>query len=500
MTDTHRGPRSPDASSSPADETTAARPGHPGPGTPPPPYPVPPGAGEQTGPGWPPAGPGANRPGRATPPGSDDEPGYATGGLRLVLVVSLVALATWSWGWPILAMIGGVVVMIFLHELGHFMAAKWSGMKVTEFFIGFGPRIWSFRRGETEYGLKALPAGAYVRIIGMNNLDEVQPTDEPRTYRQQSFPKRLLTVSAGSLMHMVQAFVLLVIALGLVGVPGGSVVDTDEADARSWEVTAVTEDSAAAEAGLRTGDHIVAVDGRDVSALGGNLSDVVTGYDVGEEVRFTVENDGAERTVRAELGARPADVAGGTPGSPFLGVGSAPEYDDSPIGLGRAIVRAPGEMVRFTGESLGALAGFFSPDGLGDFASNVNNANEDADRPVSGGGTAAESRDGEDNRMLSIYGVVRLGAELGERGGAVAFLLLFFQINIFIGLFNMVPLLPFDGGHAAVAIYERFRSRRGRRYHADMAKLMPLTYAVVMAIVVLGVTSIYLDIVNPVDL
>jgi membrane-associated protease RseP (regulator of RpoE activity) len=130
----------------------------------------------------------------------------------------------------------------------------------------------------------------------------------------------------------------------------------------------------------------------------------------------------------------------------------------------------------------------------------VNNADEDSDRPVSGGGTAAESRDGEDNRMLSIYGVVRLGAELGERGGAVAFLLLFFQINIFIGLFNMVPLLPFDGGHAAVAIYERFRSRRGRRYHADMAKLMPLTYAVVMAIVVLGVTSIYLDIVNPVDL
>jgi membrane-associated protease RseP (regulator of RpoE activity) len=301
-------------------------------------------------------------------------------------------------------------------------------------------------------------------------------------------------------MHMVQAFVLLVIALGLIGVPGGSIVDTDEADARSWAVTSVTEDSAAAEAGLRDGDYIVAVDGRAVSDLGGNLSDVVTGYEVGDEVAFTVENDGSERTVRAELGARPDDVAGGVPGSPFLGVGSAPEYDDSPIGLGHAIVQAPGEMVRFTGESLGALVGFFSPEGLGDFASNVNNANEDADRPAAGGGTAAEPRDGEENRMLSIYGVVRLGAELGERGGVVAFLLLFFQINIFIGIFNMVPLLPFDGGHAAVAIYERIRSRRGRRYHADLAKLMPLTYAVVMAIVLLGVTSIYLDIVNPVDL
>jgi membrane-associated protease RseP (regulator of RpoE activity) len=508
MTDTHRGDRSPDASSSPADEATAdgatASPEAPVATDPaaPPAYPLPPGAGEQTGPGWPPVGPGSNRPNAyaAPRPPREGEGAYATGGLRLALVVGLVVLATWSWGWPILAMIGGVVVMIFLHELGHFLSAKWSGMKVTEFFIGFGPRIWSFRRGETEYGLKVLPAGAYVRIIGMNNLDEVDPADEARTYRQQSFPKRLLTVSAGSLMHMLQAFVLLVIALGLVGVPGGSIVDTDETDARSWEVTGVTEGSAAADAGLRDGDHIVAVDGTAVSDLGGDLSDVVTGYEVGDEVAFTIENDGSERTVTAELGARPADVAGGVAGSPFLGVGSAPEFDDSPIGLGHALVQAPGEMVRFTGESLGALVGFFSPDGLGDFASNVNNANEDADRSASGSGAAAEPRDGEDNRMMSIYGVVRLGAELGERGGAVAFLLLFFQINIFIGLFNMLPLLPFDGGHAAVATYERIRSRRGRRYHADMAKLMPLTYAVVMALVLLGVTSIYLDIVNPVDL
>ena len=113
------------------------------------------------------------------------------------------------WGWPLLVMILGIVVMIFLHELGHFVTAKWSGMKVTEFFIGFGPRIWSFQRGETEYGLKVIPAGAYVRIIGMNNLDEVDPADEPRTYRQQSFPKRLLVVCAGSLCTSLQAFVLL---------------------------------------------------------------------------------------------------------------------------------------------------------------------------------------------------------------------------------------------------------------------------------------------------
>ena len=88
--------------------------------------------------------------------------------------------------------------MIFLHELGHFVTAKVSGMKVTEFFFGFGPKLWSFTKGETEYGVKAIPAGAYVRIIGMNNLEEIPPEDEPRTYRAQSYPRRLLVGVAGS--------------------------------------------------------------------------------------------------------------------------------------------------------------------------------------------------------------------------------------------------------------------------------------------------------------
>ena len=103
----------------------------------------------------------------------------------------------------------GVLIAIFLHELGHFVTARWTGMKATQFFIGFGPRLWSFRRGETEYGVRALPLGAFVRIIGMNNMDEVPEADEARTYRQQSYPKRLLVISAGSIMHMLIAVLLL---------------------------------------------------------------------------------------------------------------------------------------------------------------------------------------------------------------------------------------------------------------------------------------------------
>src|SRR5690554_5003977 len=138
-----------------------------------------------------------------------------------IVITATVALGLWAGkGW--LLIIGALSVMIFLHELGHYLAAKWSGMKVTEFFLFFGPKIWSFRRGETEYGIKLIPVGAYVRIIGMNNLDEVPPEDEPRTYRQQSYPKRLLTVSGGSIMHLLQAFVLFLVVFGWVGVPAYS--------------------------------------------------------------------------------------------------------------------------------------------------------------------------------------------------------------------------------------------------------------------------------------
>jgi membrane-associated protease RseP (regulator of RpoE activity) len=433
------------------------------------------------------------RPAPSGPPSAPEPPAYETGGLRLALLVAAVAAAGLAFGWPVLVVILGIVVMIFLHELGHYVTAKRAGMKVTEFFIGFGPKIWSFRRGETEYGLKVVPAGAYVRIIGMNNLDEVDPVDEPRTYRQKSFPNRLLVVSAGSLMHFAQAFVLLVILLGVVGFPGRSVASPPDR-APAWQINTVEDDSAAQAAGLKEDDLVVAVNGQPVSQFD-ELSDALARFDVGDEVQLTIERDGVERTVDATLRARPAGVPGGDPGTPFLGVGTSKHFSDQPIGLGTALVRAPGEMVRFTGQTFGAMAGFFSPRGISNFADDVGEAND----PDSGsGGSGGSGSSSDDDRLISIIGVVQLGSQDVEN--RAAFLLaLFFSLNMFIGVFNMLPLLPLDGGHAAMAIYERIRSRPGRAYHADFAKLLPLTYVVVMGLVVLGVTAMYLDIVDPIS-
>ena len=122
----------------------------------------------------------------------DDElAGGMRGALSMLAILGLFAWLGFANFW-IFVFVVGVVISIFCHELGHYLTAKWTGMKVTQFFLFFGPRLWSFRRGETEYGVRALPLGAFVRIIGMNRMDEVDPGDEARAYRQKSFPRRLL--------------------------------------------------------------------------------------------------------------------------------------------------------------------------------------------------------------------------------------------------------------------------------------------------------------------
>jgi membrane-associated protease RseP (regulator of RpoE activity) len=426
------------------------------------------------------------------PDGSGEQVVYETGGLRLALLIAGTLAVGILWGWWYVAMILGVGLMIFLHELGHYLTARWSGMKVTQFFIGFGPRIWSFYRGETEYGIKALPVGAYVRIIGMNNLDPVEAADEPRAFRHQSFPKRMLVMCAGSMAHFIQAFVLLVILLGVVGVPGGTL--TRNAD--EWTIGKVTPDSAAARAGLQEGDRILAIDGTRVSHWAA-ITEAIPDYEVGDTIEMAVERD-RETVVKAiRLGQRPADIAG-DPDKAFLGVGVEPQPVEK-LGIGSAIVAVPGETARFVGLSAQAMAGLFTPDGIGDMAGNVTNAQRDRDAGSSGSAPSAEESQRQEHRLISILGVIQLGGSVGEESGIAFLLLLFFQMNIFIGIFNMLPLPPLDGGHAAVAIYERARSRKGLRYYADASKLLPITYAVVMGLVVLGVATMYLDIVNPIN-
>ncbi len=389
-----------------------------------------------------------------------------------VLAVVLAAMATHTT--DLLIVIVAIIIMIMLHELGHFVTAKWSHMKVTEYFLGFGPRLWSVRRGETEYGIKAIPAGGYVKIIGMTNTEVVDPADEARTYREQPFHNRLLVAVAGSAMHAIIAFILiwaLFFSVGTTASDGGKIT--------AFAPLAHNIDPAR-DAGLRIGDIVNGVNGKTVTSTD-QLIDVIT-RSAGHSVTVDVQRDGKARTITVT----PQNAASSKPSSAAVGrIGVELSSVNQPVGVLSAVSLAGsgfGHAVVVTGQALGRL---FSPSGLTAYVHELTNTNA-ADR-------AAKSGD----RIQSIYGAVRT-ADDATQAGIVPLIEVLIALNISLGMLNMLPMLPLDGGHVAIAVYERIRSRRGRKYHADVTKLMPVVYAFVLFLGFIVIGALYLDITHPV--
>ena len=414
----------------------------------------------------------------------------------LIALLGLLAFAGFSGGWPLLVVIGALVLMVFLHELGHFITAKWAGMKVTEFFIGFGPRIWSFRRGETEYGLKVIPAGAYVRIIGMHNLDEWDPADDDRTYMSKPFWRRLSVAVAGSTMHFLLALVTIFVVLTSFGVPGGKVLASEEDFERlkasaPWVVGRVSDDSAASAIGLEASDRLISVAGHEVSTFDG-FAAVVAPLG-GQTVPVVYERDGqvveATTTILEENPTTHERVG-------FFGIG--PSFPDRKLGFTDGVQETFATFGRFTTDTFTGLGRILSPSGIADLGSRVLDPDRSGPAVDGTGGSAAS--DDNANRPVSIIGIANIGTALVGGGSIGDALMLFAVVNIFIGIFNLVPLLPLDGGHVAIATYEKIRSMiTGKRHHVDVVKLLPLTYAVVLVLVFIGLSTIFLDVSSPID-
>jgi len=364
-----------------------------------------------------------------------------------------------------IGVIAAVILMIMLHELGHFVMAKRAGMKVTEFFLGFGPRVWSFRRGETEYGVKAIPAGGYVRIIGMSNVEEVDPADEERTYRSKPYRQRLAVAVAGSTMHFIIAAVLLFILYAAIGFPTARPV-----------VDQIVKGSAAEQGDFQVGDRIVAIDGQAIK----DWSDVpllVRRSGGRSQLVFTVDRGGE----RIDIPVTPQlEDVNGQP-VPRVGLAPAIDWDRKPVPS--ALFSAVKDLPPFMWQTVQALGGVFSPSGVENYTQLVTGKGGD-----------------ESTRLLSPVGAARVAGQAVDNGwGAV--LTFLFAINVFVGIFNMVPLLPLDGGHVAIATYEKIASTvKGRRVQVDVKKLMPITAAVLALLVVLGLSALYLDIVRPVSM
>lgn len=383
--------------------------------------------------------------------------GKLTGLLMIALLVYLGTRNPWT-----LVFVVGLLVSVFLHEVGHFSTARLTGMKATQFFMGFGPRVFSFTRGETEYGVRALPLGAFVRIIGMNNLDEVEPEDEPRAYRSKSYPRRLLVITAGSLMHMLIAFTLF---FGVYTISGRE-QNTGQSVIRGLDV----QGGPAAQAGLRQGDQLVSISGVRVSDYDSVVA-AIKSHKVGDTISVTYERDSVARTASVVLATHPVDAA-----RPYLGI-YADDWGWQKLSIPAAATQSVADMGRTFVDSVKGVATALNPVNS---VKHLTNSSEDIT-----------------TRPTTVVGVSQVGGTIGESSGLKGILILLASINVFVGVFNMFPLLPFDGGHAAIATYERIRSRKGTKYRADIEKMVPVATAVVGLLVLLMVTGLYLDITQP---
>jgi membrane-associated protease RseP (regulator of RpoE activity) len=361
--------------------------------------------------------------------------------------------------------IAALLLTIMIHEAGHFLAARAFGMKATEFFLGFGPRLFSFRRGETEFGLKALPVGGYVKVIGMAMNEAVDPAEEHRTYRSKPTWQRIGMAAAGPATHFVIAFVLLVLAFGPIG--------ERVAGTRVAEVAA---DSPALAGGLRTGDRIVALDGTAVRTF--DDIPAVVGRSEGRLVNVTVERDGS----RLDLGVRPRRSADGV-----VRMGVVPAAEARRLALPAATSAAWREVADLTDRTVDGLIAFFRPDRLADYANTVATANR----------VPQLSEEQNSQRVSSPVSMVRFGARFYEDGW-FSFLWFLAVFNLGVGVFNLVPLPPFDGGHIVIALYEKVQSlRRGRRHYVDMHRVMPIAATVMIVLFTVFLSALYLDIVRP---
>ena len=400
----------------------------------------------------------------------------------LVGLVAVVAVLTWTVGWALPVVLAAIIVMVMGHEFGHFITAKRAGLLVTDFFVGFGPVVWSTTRGDTRYGVRALLLGGYVKVPGMSWAQPVEPALESRTYRSAPYPRQVLFASAGSLMHVAMALILAWASLTLFGLPSASHVGVLAFS--QWDGH---KENAAQLAGLHLGDRVVAVNGQTITSSTQLAADVH--HSAGRRLTLLVQRDGRDLT----LHATPVDGRRLRVGGAPLASGAAPEGFLG-VEVGALTVRSslfgavPGALSEVGSTIVTALHGLVHVFTPGEFSNLFHQVASPA---------AATSPSNQASRPVSIVGVVRIAVQ-GAQAGPGTLLYILVSVNVFVGIFNMMPILPLDGGYVAIATYERVRSRRGARYHADVNRLAPLIYAFVSVLLVLFATTLYLDIAHPI--
>jgi len=424
----------------------------------------------------------------------------------------------------VVLMVVGLAVSIALHELGHLWPAKKFGVRVGQYMIGFGPTLWSRRRGETQYGFKAIPLGGYISMAGMYppspalqqansrsgraaggffatmvqdardaNDDTLHGEDDKRVFYRLPIYKRIIVMLGGPLMNFLFAVVLFTILFSGIGLQTATTTVSRLSECvpstTTSECTSSDPTAPAAAAGIEPGDKIVSIDGEPVADFA--EASAIIRSSPGEQLRFVIERDGQEHTVQVtpatiETTVTAADGSTTTEEVGFVGIGPTVEYVTQPIWAG------PQAAV----QNVGAVAGIIwqLPAKVWDTAVDLV--------------TGAER---DPNGPLSIVGAGRLSGEVAAADAPVlnriaGFLSLLASLNIALFVFNLIPLLPLDGGHIAVALWEGIKRvwakvfRRPPPKPVDATKLVPLTFIVVIALIAMGAVLVLADLFNPVTL
>ncbi|MDY0909155.1 site-2 protease family protein [Microbacterium sp. CFBP9034] len=437
----------------------------------------------------------------------------------------------------VVLMVVGLAVSIALHELGHLWPAKKFGVRVGQYMIGFGPTLWSRRRGETQYGIKAIPLGGYISMAGMYppspkelaavasgqrsgragggffatmvqdaraaNDETLLTEDDDRVFYKLPVWKRVVIMLGGPVMNLLFAIVLFAILLSGIGVQSATTTVSTvseciiPADADRTACEASDPAAPAAAAGIRPGDVIVDVDGTAISTFAEAAALIQASP--GESITVTVERDGATETLTLTPVAVEQPVTDAQ-GDPVLDADGTPQTEEVGIAGIRqevAYLREPlwaGPQVAI--ERVGAVAGIIWQLPVKVWETGV---------------TLVTGGERDPNGPLSIVGAGRLSGEVAAADAPVlnrvaGFLELLAALNIALFVFNLVPLLPLDGGHIAVALWDGIKRTWAKVFHrpppkpVDATKLVPVTFVVVIALIVMGGVLILADLVNPVSL